>query len=392
MLFQDAEALLGRFFAPLTVGQFLDEVVTGPWRHLKAADADLRLGLLGPDPAAVLAGAAHLAPTLTYHSARPLGPAPSLEGILDAADFRGRIDTFHDRGWSVRFPTLRPLAAPLDQLARALEALLLKPVTASAFWSRGDLLAPVHSDDHDILVVQLLGRKRWYLSDEPSALENTWERIPGPPPTLGSHRTLELVPGDVLYVPRGTVHTVDASDVSLHVAIGFTPVTLRELLIAAIDQLSDHDRGWRTTVGQGMGYHVRGAPVDGLATLARQAVESLNHALTQPGFMASALQRRAARTMPLMGPLVARPAPNLSLDTTLRQRREAWCHLSADATTIDVAYPGGHLYIHRGAEAAVLHIVQSPSFRIRDLPGGVDDEVKLSLATRFCEIGYLETA
>jgi len=390
MRFQEAEALLARFFAPLTVGQFLDDVVTGPWRPLPAADPSLRLALLGPDPAAVLASASHLAPTLTYHSARPLAPAPSLEGIVDAADFRTRIDAFHERGWSVRFPTLRPLAAPLDQLARALESLLLKPVTASAFWSRGDLLAPVHSDDHDILVVQLVGRKRWYLSDEPSALENTWDRIPGPPPTLGSHRTLELLPGDMLYVPRGTVHTVDATDVSLHVAIGFTPVTLRELVIAAVDQLSDHDRAWRTTVGQGMGYHVRGAPVDGLTMLARQAVEGLNNALTQPGFMASALQRRAARAMPLMGPLVPRAVPPLALDSTLRQSDAAWCHLSADATTIDVAYPGGHLYIHRGAEAAVLHIVQTPSFRIRDLPGDVEDAVKLSLATRFCEIGYLE--
>ena len=70
----------------------------------------------------------------------------------------------------------------------------------------------------------------------------------------------------------------------------------------------------------------------------------------------------------------------------------AFCHLTASPERIDVSYPGGHLYIHRGAQKAVEHIVNTPRFRVRDIPGDVGDDIRLSLAGRFLEIGFLELA
>ena len=93
----------------------------------------------------------------------------------------------HERNYSVRFPELRPLSPPLELLARALEVLLHQPVTVSAFWSRGGMRAPVHFDDHDLLVAQLRGTKRWYVSSKPSELNNTWKSIPERAPDLGPH-------------------------------------------------------------------------------------------------------------------------------------------------------------------------------------------------------------
>ena len=390
MRLPDALAVLDAALAPETSGDFLNGLASGQWRRLPAATSAARLHLLGADARDTLAGATSVATELTYHSANADAPAPTLRPFADPAQFRAQIADFHDRHYSVRFPGLRPYSAPLDQLCRALECVLHKPVTASAFWSQGGMQAPVHSDDHDLLVIQVVGRKRWFIAPGPSPLDNTWERIPGPPPSLGTPVTFEVGPGDAVYMPRGTVHAVEGDEESIHVSIGFTPITVREALIAAIDHLSDLDRGWRDTATPFLAQQLLTGRLEPLPELLVRATQSLREALATPGFVAAALQRRSARAVGLLAPNKASAPIALTLDSELRQRPDSFCHLSANPEKIDVAYPGGHLYIHRGAEAAVLYLVNTAQLRVRDIPGDIDDAVRLSLATRFCEVGLLE--
>ncbi len=393
MLFTEAQRTLQQFLAPLTLDEFLDRTLSGSFRKLDGAGAGAadRVALLGPDPRAVLAAAFQLAPRLTFHSANPLGSPPSLAGVTDADDFRARIAQFHARNYSVRFPELRPLSPALDHLARALEMLLQQPVTSSAFWSLGGMRAPVHYDDHDLLVVQLLGAKRWHVADS-SQLPNTWAYAPAESLELGAHTSFDVQPGDLVYLPRGTVHSVDSTAESLHLSIGFTPLTLREALIAALDQLADADRTLRATVGGRLGYQVRGAGLERLTPLLLDGVERLRAACRTPGFLAAALQLRATRTVAALTPLPAPPPPPpvLGLDTELEQTAVAFCHLTARAGSIDFTYPGGHLYLHAGADQAVLYMVNTPRFRIRDIPGDLGEDVRVSLAARLVEVGFLK--
>jgi bifunctional lysine-specific demethylase and histidyl-hydroxylase MINA len=392
MLFPEAQRALQQLLAPLTLDEFLDRTLSGGLRRIDGAGAAERMALLGPDPRAVLIGAFHLAPKLTFHSANPSGPPPSLEGVADAADFRARIGQFHARNYSVRFPELRPLWPQLDRLARALELILHQPVTTSAFWSLGGMRAPVHYDDHDLIVVQLLGDKRWYVADS-SDLPNTWRGVPPDSIELGPHTSFDVHPGDVVYLPRGTLHSVTSEAESLHLSIGFTPLTLREAIIAALDQLSDVDQALRTTVGGRLAYQLRGAGTERLTAPVLDGVERLRAACRTPGFLAAALQRRSAR---VVATLAALPAPEqpatLDLDSELTHTEVAFCHLTATPEKIDFSHPGGHLYIHRGAEPALLYMVNTPRFRLRDVPGELDDEVRLQLAAKLVEIGFLRPA
>jgi bifunctional lysine-specific demethylase and histidyl-hydroxylase MINA len=393
MMFQDAQRTLGQFLAPLTLDEFLDGVLSGGFRRVDNDGSGSRTGLLGADPESVLLGAYHLAPKLTFHSANPSGPAPSLQSVSGPADFQQRIAEFHARNYSVRFPELRPLSPALDQLARALEMVLHQPVTASAFWSRGGMRAPVHYDDHDLLVVQLRGTKRWYVSSTPSELNNTWKSIPEKPPALGPHHTLDVRPGDLMYLPRGTWHSVDSDQGSLHLSIGFTPLTVREAIIATLDHLSDLDRGWRTTIGARLAFQLRGPGLEQLTAPIVEGIANLLAACRAPGFIASALQWRSGRAIAALGALPAPgTAPALTLDSELIQNDMAFCHLTASPGRIDVSYPGGHLYIHRGVQPSVEFIVNADRFRVRDIPGDIGDDIRLSLAGRFVEIGFLRLA
>jgi hypothetical protein len=392
MQFEEAKRTWERFLAPVSLDEFLDLTLSGGCREFPRSEQ--RSTLLGPEPEALLSAAYALAPQLTFHSANPLGPPPALTGIGDAAAFRERIGQFHARNYSVRFPDLRPLSAPLDQLARSLEVLLHQPVTASAFWSRGGMRAPVHFDDHDLLVVQLRGSKRWYLTQRPSELPNVWKGIPADDALhLGAHTVVDLEPGCMLYLPRGTLHTVDSDSASIHVAIGFTPLTVRELALAALDYLSDLEPRLRATAGARLALQLQGVGFERLVPQALEAIEQLRAAARTPGFLAAALQRRSARAVAAL-PMLPQPAapPALTLESRLRQTEQAFCHLTANAAKIDFSYPGGHLYIHRGAEASLTFMVNTPQFRVRDIPGSIDDEVRLSLATTLVTIGYLRLA
>ena len=393
MMFTDAQRLLEEFLAPLTLDEFLDGMLLGGFRKIDSDAGTSRTGLLGADPESVLLGAWQLAPKLTFHSANATGPAPSLANIAGAADFQQRIAQFHARNFSVRFPELRPLSAQLDRLGRALEVLLHQQVTASAFWSRGGMKAPVHYDDHDLLVVQLRGTKRWYVSSRVSELNNTWAAIPERPPELGPHHTVDVAPGDLLYLPRGTWHSVDSDNNSLHLSIGFTPLTVRAAVIAAVDHLADLDRGWRTTIGNRLPYQLRGPAVDRIAQAVAEATVNLANACRTPGFLVSALQWRSSRAIAALAPLPAHDgAPALTLDSELAQGELAFCHLTATAERIDLSYPGGHVYIHRGVQPCVEYMVNTARFRVRDIPGEVGDDIRLSLAGRFLEIGLLKLA
>jgi bifunctional lysine-specific demethylase and histidyl-hydroxylase MINA len=393
MIFQDAQRTLEQFLAPLTLDEFLDHTLGGGFRRIEGREIPARTALLGPDPQSTLLAAWHLAPKLTFHSANATEAPPSLQGVADAADFGRRVAELHARHYSVRFPELRPLSPALDSLARALEVLLHQPVTASAFWSQAGIRAPVHFDDHDLLVVQLRGYKRWYVSSRPSELHNTWKYIPASTLELGPHASVDVQPGDVLYLPRGTLHSVDSDSGSLHVSIGFTPLTMREALIAAVDHLSDLDPRLRQTVGARVGFQAQGNQFERLVPPLVEAAAGVLAACRTPGFIPSTLQWRSSRTVGALRALPApSPTPALELDTELLHAAGAFCHLTATPDTIDVTYPGGHLYIHRGAQESVVYIVNTPRFRARDIPGATSDEVRLSLATRFLEIGFLQLA
>lgn len=393
MMFQDAQRTLAQFLAPLTLDEFLDGVLTGGFRRIDSDGSSTRTGLLGADPESVLLGAYQLAPKLTFHSANPSGPAPSLESVSGAADFQQLIAQFHARNYSVRFPELRALSPALDRLARALEMVLHQPVTASAFWSRGGMRAPVHYDDHDLLVVQLRGTKRWYVSSQESELNNTWKSIAEKAPALGPHHAFEVRPGDLVYLPRGTYHSVDSDQGSLHVSIGFTPLTVREAIIAALDHLSDLDRGWRTTLGGRLAFQLRGPGLEQLLPPVVDGATKLLAACRTPGFVASALQWRSGRAIAALGALPAVEAvPELTLDSELIQNDMAFCHLTASPERIDVSYPGGHLYIHRGVQPSVEFMVNAERFRVRDIPGDIGDDIRLALAGRFVRVGFLRLA
>eukprot|EP00656_Telonema_subtile_P025963 TRINITY_DN27983_c0_g1_i1.p1 TRINITY_DN27983_c0_g1~~TRINITY_DN27983_c0_g1_i1.p1 ORF type:complete len:159 (+),score=14.21 TRINITY_DN27983_c0_g1_i1:326-802(+) len=88
----------------------------------------------------------------------------------------------------------------------------------------GSQTAPPHTDDRDVLIVQVFGRKHWRVWDNPVPLCYKDEQLGKSQPSLRAEDLGEpsisdtLEQGDVLYMPRGFLHEATTSDTtSLHI-------------------------------------------------------------------------------------------------------------------------------------------------------------------------------
>ncbi|MFB7896062.1 cupin domain-containing protein [Streptomyces xiamenensis] len=136
-------------------------------------------------------------------------------------------------GASLVIDAVDELHPPVRDLAQELERWLRTHVQVNLYasWTGREGFG-VHWDDHDVIVVQLDGAKRWRIYGPtrrvPLALDTDQ---PEPPP---DEPVAELVlrPGDVLYLPRGWWHAVvaDQGTHSLHLTAGLRTHTGADLL------------------------------------------------------------------------------------------------------------------------------------------------------------------
>ncbi|WP_191083621.1 cupin domain-containing protein [Roseococcus microcysteis] len=169
----------------------------------------------------------------------------------------GRVDlprllARFDAGASLVVSQFDETHPPLQRLCRGLEKLFLHAVQANLY-----LTPPAaqgfrtHYDTHDVLVLQVEGRKRW----------RVWDGEPLPRPTRrtgwtgklapeGEPHTLLLEPGDALYIPRGVFHdaATEPGETSLHITLGFLEPSWAEALRQLLDDVEATDPALRESV------------------------------------------------------------------------------------------------------------------------------------------------
>ena len=110
-------------------------------------------------------------------------------------------------------------------LSRSLEEAFSCPVQCNLYVTPGQAQGlGAHHDSHDVLILQLRGEKHWEIEGFGGA-------------TTGGVAASILKTGDWLFVPRGVRHEVRnrAPEPSVHLAIGFHPLTWGDVLQVALD-------------------------------------------------------------------------------------------------------------------------------------------------------------
>ncbi len=183
-------------------------------------------------PAVVAAAAASNAPLL-FRNLQPMDDPEEIEKSFGTSLYRAYL-----AGTSIVWNHADSVSPKINELCQNLQDHHHFPhAYANAYLTPPhSQTVPAHADDRDVLVFQLVGKKNW----------KVYERVPIPHPyphqqvgkagilvpktvTTGP-KAFEgcLVPGDVLYIPRGMVHEAsttitnggdEAADLSFHVTV-----------------------------------------------------------------------------------------------------------------------------------------------------------------------------
>lgn len=393
MILREAQDIVSELLMPVPYDTFFSDHMSKKPLALLGENTGNRCNIIGDDPrATILAGYAKYATELTCHIRTPVAPPPKPRPVESAAEFHELIRQYHSRGYTVRIPEMTDLSPELDRFTRALEFLVGNPVGVVAFWSATDAEAPVHYDEIDVIVIQLLGTKKWFISDAEPTLANTWKSLGEVEPPLGQHSIYDVGPGDLLYVPRGTPHTVRSTGESLHLAIGFLPVTTREAITAAIDYLSDLDRTLRMNLGKQADSYTRNMDARTILDQIRSAVAKLHQHCQSDIFIRDMLAHRHSRMLHDLPPL---PRPEMgtapiTVSSKVRHHPLAMARLNVTAENLDFRQPGDQMVIHRSVEQQMRFIKDTPEFRVADIPGDVGDDIRVALTSRLVSSGFLE--
>ncbi len=137
--------------------------------------------------------------------------------------------------------------APVQAFADDLSAQLGHPVQVNAYVTPPENtgFAP-HYDVHDVFVLQFAGRKRWLVHEPvwPAPLRDqpSQQRKSAVDARASETPSIDCVleAGDVLYLPRGFIHSAASLDeVSGHLTVGVHPVTRRMIADQILTGLSD---------------------------------------------------------------------------------------------------------------------------------------------------------
>jgi ribosomal protein L16 Arg81 hydroxylase len=292
-----------------------------------------------------------------------------------------------------------PVAALAASLAEAFSArvhvnLYMTPANAQG--------APLHPDVQDVFVLQMEGAKDWYFYEQREGLcletltylkelRGKVKPVMEEPPLL--ERTT-LHQGDFLYIPRGLPHraVAPADSPSLHLTVCITPVSWVDFLKAAVEVASIDRTDLTKAVSPGFLHGRQGSP-----GLAEEFAAMLARFGQAASFERTLDTVTRARQQPPRYPADGHFAQLVRLGEvgpeTLVHRRDGFTpvvELADDGASIRFA--GSPVAGPAVLGPALAHIRDHESFRVRDLPGEVDDESKLVLVRRLIRDGLLRAA
>lgn len=351
---------------------------------LSINDVDRILTAMSPRrPAIRVVRGGREVPASAYTRAGTLGSRT----LTDLPDVERLLGLF-DEGATIVLQGLQRTWPPVGRLCRGIESYLTHPVQANAYLTPPSSQGlNVHHDTHDVFALQTYGRKRWVTHTPVIAHPLPGQRRRVDPETLGDPEIdTELVPGDCLYVPRGTLHAAATTgEASLHLTLGVRVVTWHDVARRLVERTRDV-AAFREALPVGFARRpdeLRDEVPGRLKQLADLIVDTDTDAVAD---------REAQR---LWAGLLARPEgalrlrlDDLDVDAQLAPR---------DDLPFRVTVTGDRLRVRRGASElempawvgpAVRALLTAP-VRLGALPGGLDHDSAQVLVRRLVREGMI---
>jgi len=314
-------------------------------------------------------------PESAYTRSGRTGSKP-VSGMADPA----RIAELFDGGATIVLQGLHRNWEPVAAFCRALELQLGHPSQVNAYITPpGAQGLALHSDPHDVFVLQAFGRKHWEVHAAPAEPE----REP---------LEADVGPGDCIYMPTGTPHAaMTGSTLSGHLTIGVHVVRWRDVLADVWASLADDPAldeplpvGWTRDP-------------TGFAALLQTRLVTLGSAVARvdaDGMTDARIRRFLSTRAPLLrGVLVQGQALEaIGDETALTRRPGSVCELRRDGERLIVLLGDRRLDMPGWLEPVMRVVASSDRMAVRDLATALADPAsRLVLVRRLVREGLLLT-
>jgi ribosomal protein L16 Arg81 hydroxylase len=294
------------------------------------------------------------------------------------------LQRVYAEGKTVVVMTMQQRWLPIALLCRNLESVFRCPVHANMYLTpKGAQGFDAHFDTHEVLVLQLEGRKHWRLYEPTRHLPLVGERFDLPREKLGPAREVHLEAGDLLYVPRGHVHEAFTSEcASLHLTVGVNVFRWADLLHEALAAVTREDERFRASLPPGVLGGEQLPPA--LKDQFRGLLDVLARDARFEGAVRSLGDQFFGSMQTLPGAHFA-PPPNeepIDLDTVLAKNPGAVCRIVQDGAWVAIEFPGGRIGGPLKIASALRFVAAADRFPVRALPDELGSESKLVLARR----------
>jgi ribosomal protein L16 Arg81 hydroxylase len=318
------------------------------------------------------------------------------------------------RGFTIRVSRAHRHWKPIRALCRSLEQSFGFPVRANLYCTSASAnISTRHYDTHDVLVLQISGRKSWRIYKPLVQLP-----LESVPPLPFEERTamlkyarggprkaranidndecgeplseLMVTAGDLLYLPRGFLHEAWTTDEpSTHLTIGLHVVRWLDLLSVALAQVSNRDLRFRQALPTGPDAQneleeLFTGLVEAFARQAnlKDAAEELASSFVQ--------SRQAVGDGTLTGSVPT--TTDIDGSTLLEHRPGLLCRFAQNGGAVGIISAHRALWMPPGFEEAFRFIAATRQFRAGEIPGQMTDTSKLSLVRRLLQDGFVRIA
>lgn len=303
--------------------------------------------------------------------------------------FRGmpdveKIHSEYSSGATITLPAWHRAWPPLGALCARLEAQLDHAVNTNVY------LTPAHAagftphyDTHEVLVLQIAGRKHWRIYPPPLALPHRSQTFAAERYVLPSRPLLELelAAGDLLYLPRGYVHTTTtAGQSSAHVTIGVTVYTFVEVLLEWVQQKVE-DPQFRQALPPGFTRSAQWPQRLGELLSQGQDLEELGERFVQ----------RVRKSRPRASISFQTDTSLIGASTRLRVAAEMNHSILQEAGGVILALNGRRVHLPLAAAPTLQAMGCLQTFTPEALPGDLSLEARLSLVRYLHGLGFLQS-
>lgn len=285
---------------------------------------------------------------------------------------------------------------PLREFTRTLVEELGHPVQVNAYVtpasSRG---FDPHYDVHDVFVIQIHGEKHWRihspvhedpLHDQPwSDHADAVARHAADAPAIDA----VFAPGDVLYLPRGWIHSATAlGGTSIHLTIGVAALTRWDIVERLVARLAE-DPALRTALPIGVT-----ADAAGFEAILSQTVDAVREGLSAAANAEpirerlTATLRASTRPEPLLPISTVEALSALSPTSLVRWRSGLGARIESNAETVDILHGRARISLPAEAEPAIRSLSTGVPTAAGSL-SGLDENSSLVVARRLVREGIL---